>query len=77
MPSPGLNSMPPSTHSRQVSQPPDPDLNTPSTAPTNRASHVMGPPPMPVNGPFNITHDPVVPGPGPGENFIQTQLGLH
>lgn len=64
---PDLNSVPPSSHLRHTSQPPDPDFNTiPSN--TQRVSHVMGPPPMPVNAmSSSIASDPSSAGLGPGE----------
>jgi hypothetical protein len=65
---PDLNSVPPSPHLRHTSQPPEPEFNPISPSTTQRASHVMGPPPMPANAMSStVVSDPAGAGFGPGE----------
>ncbi|GAM40202.1 hypothetical protein TCE0_038f12362 [Talaromyces pinophilus] len=64
---PDLNSVPPSPHLRHTSQPPEPEFNPISPSTTQRASHVMGPPPMPANAMSStVVSDPAGAGFGPG-----------
>lgn len=64
---PDLNSVPSSPHLVHTSQPPEPELNSTSST-TQRASHIMGPPPMPANAMSStIASDPAGAGFGPGQ----------